>query len=548
MVGSDIDVYTTRFHELPRLVPHMVITERQRVNRYIRSLTPEIKPHVTSTEPATIQGSVKDNVNMLVNIRSVQKETSIILGRAFGLGVAEAPQDLNIVMGTFSLKDHFAIVLFDFGADYSFISTKFLSLINMKPSVIILGYEIEIASGVKVETNKIIQGCRLEIEGKANVVADALIRKERLKPIRARAMSMTIHSSIKARILKAQSKASKDVSVYGNLRTLIMNEAHATRNPQDYFNNQRFQNGNRRTSQWISNKLSRTSSGHDLILVIVDRLTKLAHFLAIHEDYKIERLARLYINKILARHGMPVSIIYDRDSYFTSTFWQSLQKALGTKLDLSTAYHPETDGQTEQFSYNNSYHSSVICAPFEALYGRRCQMPIAWAERYVDHRRKPLQLSVSDKVLLKVSPRKGVVHFIKISMLSPRYVGPYEIVKRVSPVAYRLRLPQEFVGVHDTFHVSNLRKCLVDVNSYLPLEEVKIDDKLHFVEEPMEIIDCEVKKLKKRRIPIVKVCWNSQRGPAFTWERQDEMKRKYPQLFAHYDLGLATKISRRNSL
>ncbi|GKD98473.1 putative reverse transcriptase domain-containing protein [Tanacetum coccineum] len=192
-----------------------------------------------------------------------------------------------------------------------------------------------------------------------------------------------------------------------------------------------------------------------------------------------------------------------------------------------------------EFSNNNSYHSSMKCAPFKALYGRKCRTLIAWAEErlktaqnhqksYADNRRKPLEFSVGDKVLLKVSPRKGVVHFGKRSKLSPRYVGPFKIVERVGPVAYRLRLPQELVGVHDIFHVSNLKKCLADVTLHVPLEEVKIDEKLYFVEEPMEIMDREVKKLKKRRNPIVKVRWNSRRGPEFTWEREDEMKRKYP--------------------
>ncbi|GJT17205.1 hypothetical protein Tco_0875911 [Tanacetum coccineum] len=146
--------------------------------------------------------------------------------------------------------------------------------------------------------------------------------------------------------------------------------------------------------------------------------------------------------------------------------------------------------------------------------------------------RKPLEFSVGDKVLLKVSPRKGVVHFGKRSKLSPRYVGLFKIIERVDPVSYGLRLPQELVGVHDTFHVSNLKKCLADVNLHVPLEEVKIDDKLLFFEEPMEIMDREVKKLKRSRIPIVKVRWNSRRGPKLTWEREDDMKRKYPQLFA----------------
>ncbi|GKD51958.1 hypothetical protein Tco_1280934 [Tanacetum coccineum] len=145
---------------------------------------------------------------------------------------------------------------------------------------------------------------------------------------------------------------------------------------------------------------------------------------------------------------------------------------------------------------------------------------------YADHRRKLLEFSVGDKVLLKVSPRKGVVRFGKRSKLSPRYVGPFEVVERLGPGAYCLRLPQELVDIHDISHVLNLKKCLADVNLHVPLEEVKIDDKPHFVEEPMEIMDREVKKLKKSRIPIVKVRWNSRRGPEFTWEREDEMKRK----------------------
>nr|GEW79232.1 putative reverse transcriptase domain-containing protein [Tanacetum cinerariifolium] len=307
------------------------------------------------------------------------------------------------------------------------------------------------------------------------------------------------------------------------------------------------------------NKLPRTSSGHDSILVIVDRLTKSAHFLAIREDYKTKKLARLYINEIVARHGVPVSIISDHDSYFTSRFWQSLQKALGIRLDLSTAYHLETNGQSERtiqtledmlracaidFGENYNTHlsareskligSKIIHETTDKIVQikKRLKATRDRQKSYANNRQKPLEFSVGDKVLLKVLPRKGTVCFDKRSKPSPRYVGPFEIVKRVSPVAYRLRLPQELVGIYDTFHVSNLKKCLADVNLHVPLEEVKIDDKLHFVEEPMKIMDHKVKKLKKRRIPIVKVRWNYRRGPEFTWERVDEMRRKYPQLFA----------------
>ncbi|GJZ71393.1 hypothetical protein Tco_0635244 [Tanacetum coccineum] len=152
---------------------------------------------------------------------------------------------------------------------------------------------------------------------------------------------------------------------------------------------------------------------------------------------------------------------------------------------------------------------------------------------YADNRRKPLEFSIGDQVLLKVSPWKGVVRFGKRGKLAPRFVGPFEIVERIGPVAYRLRLPQELRNIHDTFYVTNLKKCLVDTDLHVPLDELKIDDKLHFVEEPLEIMDHKVKRLKQSRVPIVKVRWNSRRGPEFTWEREDEIKGKYPHLFVN---------------
>nr|GEU64892.1 reverse transcriptase domain-containing protein [Tanacetum cinerariifolium] len=198
------------------------------------------------------------------------------------------------------------------------------------------------------------------------------------------------------------------------------------------------------------NKLPRTRSGHDSIWVIVDRLTKSAYFLAVREDYKTEKLARLYINEIIARNG----------------------KLLGLEIVQET--------------------TDKIVQIKERLKVARDRQ-----KSYADNRRKPFEFSVSDKVLLKVSPRKGVVRFDKRSKLSPRHVGPFDIVERVGPVAYRLRLPQELVGVNDTFHVSNLKKCLADVNLHVPLEEVKVDDKLHFVEEPIEILDLGLKSLNE---------------------------------------------------
>ncbi|GKE86975.1 hypothetical protein Tco_1564450 [Tanacetum coccineum] len=148
---------------------------------------------------------------------------------------------------------------------------------------------------------------------------------------------------------------------------------------------------------------------------------------------------------------------------------------------------------------------------------------------YADNRRKPLEFEVGDHVMLKVSPWKGVVRFGKKGKLA--YVRPFKILERIGPVAYRLRLPEELIGVHDTFHVLNLKKCLGNANLHVPLNEIKIDKTLHFFEEPVEIMDREVRSLKRSRIPCVKVCWNSKRGPEFTWEREDYMKSKYPQLF-----------------
>ncbi|GJX86651.1 putative reverse transcriptase domain-containing protein [Tanacetum coccineum] len=320
---------------------------------------------------------------------------------------------------------------------------------------------------------------------------------------------------------------------------------------------------------------------------------QVSSILATREDYSMEKLERLYIDEIVAQHGVPVSIISDRDRRFTSRFWKTLQKALGTQLDISAAYHPQTDGQSErtiqtlkdmlkacvidfggswdvhlplvEFSYNNSYHSSIRCASFEALYRRKCRSPVLWAEiresrligpelvqettdkvvlikeklkaardrqkSYADNRRKPLEFEVGDQVLLKVSPWKGVIRFGKKCKLAPRYVGPFKILERIGHVAYRLRLPEELSSVHTTFHVSNL-KCLADANLHVPLDEIKIDKTLRFVEEPIEIMDHEVKSLKRSKISIVKVRWNSKHGPEFTWEHEVHMKAKYPRLFA----------------
>ncbi|GJZ60531.1 reverse transcriptase domain-containing protein [Tanacetum coccineum] len=381
--------------------------------------------------------------------------------------------------------------------------------------------------------------------GKVNVVADALSRKGRVKPRRVRAMGMTIQLGVKDKILEAQNEASKIENtpaemLRGNVRTLIMDKAHATRysihpGADKMYHELRdmywWPGMKKDIAIYVSKcliclkKLPQTSSGHDAIWVIVDRMTKSAHFLAIRETSKWKNWQKIYINKIVARHEVPGSIISDRDGRFTSQFWKALQKALGTRLDMSTTYHSQTDGQSELTIQTlkdmlRAYHSSIRCAPFEALYGRKCRSPInerlkATRDRqtsYADNRRKPLEFNVDDQVLLKVSPWKGVIRFGK--------------------KAYRLRLPQELSNVHDTFHVSNLKKCLADANLKVPLYEIKVDKTLRFIEEPIKIMDRKVNKLKRNKIPIVKARWNSKQGSEYTWERKDHMKTKYPHLFS----------------
>jgi hypothetical protein len=152
-------------------------------------------------------------------------------------------------------------------------------------------------------------------------------------------------------------------------------------------------------------------------------------------------------------------------------------------------------------------------------------------KKYADRQRKPLEFQIGDHVMLKVSPWRGIFRFGKRGKLAPRYVGPFQIIERIGPVAYRLQLPPELSNVHNVFHVSNLKKCLLEEDVVIPLEEIRLNDKLQFVEQPVEIVDREIKKLKRSRIPIVKVRWESRRGAEFTWEREDQFKLKYPHLF-----------------
>ncbi|GJZ08748.1 putative reverse transcriptase domain-containing protein [Tanacetum coccineum] len=449
--------------------------------------------------------------------------------------------------------------------------------------------------------------------GKANVVADALSRKERIKPLRVRALVMTIGLDLPKRILEAQIEARKPENLksedvggmlienskdpekprkeklepradgtlclnnrswlpcYGDLRTLIMHESHKSKYSVHPGSDKMYQdmkqlywwpNMKADIATYVSKcltclrvkaehqkpsgllvqpeipkwkrdnitmdfvtKLPRTQSGNDTIWVIVDRLTKSAHFLPMRETDPMDKLARLYLKEVVTRHGIPVSIIYDRDPRFTSNFWRPFQKAMGTRLDMSTAYHPETDGQSErtiqtledmlracvidfgkgweghlpliEFLYNNSYHASIKAAPFEALYGRKCRSPVCWAE-VGDAYTGPELIHETTEKIVKIKKMIQAARDRQKSYADVRRKPPEEL-RRYEAQAFRISS-----WVHSTFHVSNLKKCLSDEPLVIPLGEIHIDDKLYFVEEPVKIMDQEVKLLKQSHIPIIK--------------------------------------------
>jgi hypothetical protein len=312
--------------------------------------------------------------------------------------------------------------------------------------------------------------------------------------------------------------------------------------------------------------LPRTQKGNDSIWVIVDRLTKVAHFLPVKTNYSVSRLAELYVDNILKLHGAPRSIVSDRGLQFTAQFWKSLHASMGTELNYSTAFHPQTDGQTErvnqvledllracvltygsdwekslsyaEFSYNNGYQASLKMAPFEALYGRKCWAPFMWSEvgertffgpaaifeaeenvakvrenlkiaqsrqkSYVDPKRRDISFEVGDHVYLKVSPIRGTKRFHIRGKLSPRYVGPYPIVKRVRKVAYKLELPTELAGVHPVFHVSQLRKCVV-IEKRVPAQALDVQETLEYLEYLVRILDWAEKSTKNTTTRFCKV-------------------------------------------
>jgi hypothetical protein len=339
--------------------------------------------------------------------------------------------------------------------------------------------------------------------------------------------------------------------------------------------------------------LPQTQKGNDSIWVIIDRLTKVAHFIPVKTTFGGATLARIYLKEIVRLRGIPRKIVSDRGTQFTSKFWTSLHKAMGTKLDFSTAYHPQTDGQTErvnkvlkdllracvltfdrswesslpyaEFLYNNSHQASIKMSPFEALYGRKCQTPLMWSnvgektlegpafvkeakekvtlirkrlfeaqswqKSYADNRRRELRFEEGDFVYLKVSPMRGVRRFQVKGKLAPRFVGPYPIIGRVGPAVYCLELPESMSDIHNVFHVSHLRKCLQVPESHIEEEAIQIQKDLQYREKPIKILDSAVRKTRNSEVRLCKVQWSREGEEEATWESEASLRREYPYLF-----------------
>nr|AAQ56315.1 putative polyprotein [Oryza sativa Japonica Group] len=317
--------------------------------------------------------------------------------------------------------------------------------------------------------------------------------------------------------------------------------------------------------------LPKTQGGYDSIWVVVDRLTKVARFIPVKTTYGGNKLDELYFARIVSLHGVPKKIVSDRGSQFTSHFWKKLQEELGTRLNFSTTYHPQADGQTErlnqvledmlracvldfgktwdkslpyaEFSYNNSYRASIQMAPYEALYGRKCRTPLLWDQvgesqvfgtdilreaeakvrtirdnlkvaqsrqkSYADNRRRDLEFAVHDFVYLQVTPLQGVHRFQTKGKLAPRYVGPFRIIARRREVAYQLELPASLGNVHDVFHVLQLKKCLRVPSEQADSVQIEVREDLTYVEKPVKILDTMECRTWNRVIRFCKVLWSN---------------------------------------
>ncbi|KAI3784085.1 hypothetical protein L1987_43177 [Smallanthus sonchifolius] len=536
--------YTNRFHELSMLVPHMVTPLSRCIEKYIGGLPRQIQDTVLGRNPASLEDAIR---------------------------LAATLTDNHVK-----------------AADKSFVSLNFEPLLAKTRSKLEKTFTVEVADGNSITIDSIVHDCSLELNGHtfpvnlipmplgsfdviigmdwlANAVAKAPYRlapselqelARQLQELADKGFIRPSHSPWGAPVLFVKKKdgSFRMCIDYRELNKLTIKNRYPLPRIDDLFD---------QLQEDIPKTAFRTRYGHYEFTVMPFGLTNAP---AVFMDL-MNRMCKPYLDKFV--------IVFIDDILIYSKTEEEHEQHLSLILDLLRteqlyAKFSKCEFWLKEalvvFSCNEaSYHTSINMAPFEALYGRKCRSPICWNEigeaqitgpeliqetsdkilqirdnirvarsrqkSYADKRRKPLEFQVGDLVLLKVSPWKGVIRFGKKGKLAPRYVGPFKILERIGKVAYRLELPPALNNVHPTFHVSNLKKCLADENLHIPLDDVRIDETMHFVEKPVEIMDREIKQLKRSRIPIVKVRWDSKRGPEFTWEREDQMKLKYPHLF-----------------
>jgi hypothetical protein len=336
--------------------------------------------------------------------------------------------------------------------------------------------------------------------------------------------------------------------------------------------------------------LRQTARKKDSIWVIVDRLTKTAHFIAVHTTYLVLQYAELYMDQIVRLHGIPKTIISGRGTQFAACFWEQLHECLRTKLIRSSSYHPQTDGQTKRinqiledmlrasilhfdkswdkclslakFSYGKSYQASLKMAPLDALCGRRFCTPLNWSETrertlfgpnfvkdaeakvkvirenfkmaqmrqksYRDKGTAPRHFAVGEYMYLKVSPTKGVRRFGVKGKLAPHYIGTYEVIEVCGLVAYRIQLPEQFSAVHNVFHVTQLKKgMLVPENEVITEANAWIEPDFSLIEHPLRVLDQKERKTRRKVVRMYKIQWSHHMEEEATWETEEYLNTKY---------------------
>nr|GEU84295.1 hypothetical protein [Tanacetum cinerariifolium] len=401
-------------------------------------------------------------------------------GRAYELRGGDDNPESNVVTGMFLLNNHFAYILFDSCTGRSFISTTFSALIDIPPT----------ALDVSIK--------KTEDKSKEKQIEDVPIVQDFQEGEKKEAAFQLLKQKLCSALILALPEGSENFVVYCDASHKGLGKMYHDLKKLYWWPN-------------IKAKIANYVSKH---------LTY-ANVKAEHQkpSDSMEKLTKQYLKEVFSSHGVLVLIISDHDGRFTSHFRQSLQEALGTQLDMSTTYHPQTDGQSERTiqTLEDMLRAcpKIIHETTEKIIQIKSRIQDARDRQkvYADKRRKPLKFQVRDKVMLKVSPWKGVIRFGKRGKLNPFYIRPFKILDKFKMVAYHLELPEQLSRVHSTFLDSNMKKCLSDESFIIPLDEIQIDDKLYFVEEPVEIIDREVKRLKQSRIPIVKrkyVCLRSE--------------------------------------